>query len=31
MQIREGMDYHQAVREIEQAIDWLRSTGAKKV
>ena len=31
MQIREGLDYHQAVKEILQTIDWLKSTGAQKV
>lgn len=31
MQIREGLDYHHAVKEILQAVDWLKSTGAQKV
>ena len=31
MQIREGLDWEQAVKELLQAVDYLRSTGSPKV
>lgn len=31
VQIREGLDWDQAVQELLQAVDYLRSTGSPKV
>lgn len=31
VQIREGLDWDQAVKELLQAVDYLRSTGSPKV
>ena len=31
LQIREGLDWDQAVKELLQAVDYLRSTGSPKV
>ena len=31
MQIREGLDWDQAVKELLQAVDYLRNTGSPKV